>query len=398
MNRFLIETSSLKRVLAYIVDCFLFFIIGLVALANVGTGPLMDAFGGNKANENLASYIADTRLAYADPDGNGTKIYEYAPDGKANSDKGYIATPNGEKGYEAYLDKVWYYYTEFTNLAKNPDERVVARVKEDGTKFSSLDYYQFFFVNVMKFDLASPKENEYFTYEMEGENPNFYAKPVLNEKYQAKISEENEEALEELRNYFYNPSKAGGIYYDAIRDLQGAAFSESSVQTYYNEQLDKISISLYLSEIICFVPGVVIFFFIIPLCFKDGTTLGKKLLKLSVVDKEGVYMNKKQRILRPLIVTLINLLLFIPNSGLGIILYIVVVVVSFMMMAGKKRANIHERLTKTTVVDKRKSKIFENVFDKQKYYAENDLDEYGLPNKMIVHNDGEPTVNLTKEE
>lgn len=363
----------------------------------------MDALGGNQAYKNITKYAVDSHLAYESKDTGSAAIYVFAPDGKEDKTKGYMATPNGEKGYEAYLDKVWYYYTEFVNVAKNPDERIVARTKDDGAPFSSLDYYQSFFVDVFGFDLTSPKDNRYFTYAMDGDAPNYYAKPVLNAKYQAAVDAGTSSEIEILNSYFYfadSEQGSSGIYYDAVCDLEGPLFKEGSVQTYYQNEFSKYSLANYITELICVLPFNIIFFLVIPLCSKKGLSLGKRIFGLAVIDEKGFYMSTTQRIMRPILVTLTNSLFFLPNMQTGMMLYFILGIISFFMVSfGKKRkANLHEKITKTTVVDAKTSKIFNNEDEKRKYLSDNDLDEYGRPNNVFIHNDGEPVVNLTKEE
>lgn len=403
MNKLLVEPSPYKRIFSYVVDFIIALVLGLFVFATLGNSVLMDALGGNRAFDNITNFAVDSHLAYKTKETPSAALYSFAPDGKEDKAKGYVATPNGEKGYEAYLDRVWYYYTEFVNVAKNPDERIVSRTKSDGTPFSSLDYYQSFFFDVLGFDASSSKDNKYFVYAMDGDAPDYFAKPVLNATYQAAVDSGSTQDLEVLNNYFYFTSQeagGSGIYYDAVCDLEGPLFKKGSVQTYYQEQFSKYSLSSYITEVICILPFNIIFFFVIPLTSKKGLTLGKRIFGLAVVNEEGYLMSTKQRIFRPLIVTLINSLFLMPNMQTGMTIYVILGAIGFFMMmfSKKKKANIQERITKTIVVDGKQSKIFASFEEKEEYFKDNDLDKYGNPNKVIVTSDGEPTVNLTKEE
>ena len=89
----------------------------------------------------------------------------------------------------------------------------------------------------------------------------------------------------------------------------------------------------------------------------------------------------------------------IPHVGLGLGIYFVLAIVSFLMMAlGKRRMNIHERITRTIVVDKKRSIIFDSLHDKSLYMEKHNLDERGNPLVKVSLVEGEPNVNLTKEE
>jgi hypothetical protein len=181
--------------------------------------------------------------------------------------------------------------------------------------------------------------------------------------------------------------------------MKGKSYSSTSVQTYYEEQLTRYSYALWGAEVLCFAPITLIFFLVLPLCLKDGQSLGKFLMKVKVVDSRGFNISTSQKIIRPIIVTVIHLLALIPNATLGIMIYLAIAITSFFMMSlGKKRMNLHERITKTIVVDKKASIIFKDEHEKSLYCEEHHLDENGNPLMKISEVEGEPRVNLTKEE
>jgi hypothetical protein len=247
----------------------------------------------------------------------------------------------------------------------------------------------------------SSNSNPYFVYAKEGENILLTSKPVLNDEYQAKVDAGDEAALQSLLSYFYNETTTSqtGLYFDALRDMKGKSYSSTSVQTYYEEQLTRYSYALWGGEVLCLAPITIIFFLVLPLCLKDGQSLGKLLMKVKVVDSRGFNISTTQKIIRPIIVTVIHLLALIPNATLGIMIYLAIAITSFFMMSlGKKRMNLHERITKTIVVDKKASIIFKDEHEKSLYCEEHHLDENGNPLMKISEVEGEPRVNLTKEE
>ena len=176
MNKFLAEPSPLKRIASYFVDLILVLTIGMLLFATLGEKVIGKALGAEEASKNSSDFAVASGLAYYG-DEVGPSIYEY----KASDNE------NGKKGYEAYLDHVWYYYTEFLNVAKNPNDRVVGRKSSDGKDFVSDDYYRFFFERCMGFAGDSANSNPYFDYAREGESVLLYSKPVLNSEYQAKV-------------------------------------------------------------------------------------------------------------------------------------------------------------------------------------------------------------------
>ena len=139
MNKFMVEPSPIKRIASYFLDLMMSLVIGFVLFATLGQTVLADALGANEASKNASDFAVASGLAYYPEKGEGPNVYEY----KA------LDNEDGKIGYEAYLDHVWYYYTEFLNVAKNPNEKVVGRKTSDGKDFVSEDYYRFFFENMM---------------------------------------------------------------------------------------------------------------------------------------------------------------------------------------------------------------------------------------------------------
>ncbi len=160
MNKFMVEPSPIKRIASYFLDLMLSLVIGFVLFATLGQHVIAKGFGAEEASKNANSFAISSGLAYRSEDGQGADIYIYKAKGE-----------NGTKdGYDGYLDSVWHYYTEFLNVAKNPDERVVAKTNSDGKEFTSDDYYRYFFEKCMGFVGDSSNSNPYFVYAKEGEN------------------------------------------------------------------------------------------------------------------------------------------------------------------------------------------------------------------------------------
>ena len=392
MNKFMVEPSPIKRIASYFLDLMLSLVIGFVLFATLGQHVIAKGFGAEEASKNANSFAISSGLAKPTADNKGADIFVYDAKNKKEG---------GKDGYVGYLNCVWHYYTEFLNVAKNPDERVVARTNNDGKEFTSDDYYRYFFEKCMGFVGDSSNSNPYFVYAKEGDTILLTSKPVLNDEYQAKVDAGDEDALQSLLSYFYNETTTSqtGLYFDALRDMKGKSYSSTSVQTYYEEQLTRYSYALWGGEVLCLAPITIIFFLVLPLCLKDGQSLGKLLMKVKVVDSRGFNISTTQKIIRPIIVTVIHLLALIPNATLGIMIYLAIAITSFFMMSlGKKRMNLHERITKTIVVDKKASIIFKDEHEKSLYCEEHHLDENGNPLMKISEVEGEPRVNLTKEE
>lgn len=97
--------------------------------------------------------------------------------------------------------------------------------------------------------------------------------------------------------------------------------------------------------IIAFIPAVLITYLLFPMIFKDGTTLGKKMLQMRVIDsKSGKNPSKLQTFTRFVFFAFIQL-------ALGLSTYGVIPVISIaMIIINKKRQTIHDLISSTLVV------------------------------------------------
>ena len=380
MNKFLVEASPLKRIASYFIDLILVIAVGFVLFATLGQNVIAKALGANEASKNANDFAVSSRLTYY-PDGKDVpEVYHYE-----------AKDSEGNKGYQKYLDKVWYYYTTFLNPKKSLNDKIEPKKNSDGEIFSEEDYCHYFYEECFGFKRDSAGDNKYFDYARYDGNIVYTKKPVLNDVYQAKVDAGDESALSELLAYFFHENNNGstGVYVEAIKDLRS--------QPYYMNEANRYAYAIWATEVITIAPIVLAFFLIIPLCLKDGRSLGKLFMGVEVVDIRGFRISTFQKIIRPIIVTLLHLLPLIPNVYLGMALYLFFAVASFLMMSiGKKRLNLHERITKTVVVDRKRSIVFKDEHEKSLYMEEYNVDENGNP--LMKFSEGEVRVNLTKEE
>ena len=384
MNKFLVEASPLKRIASYFIDLILVIAVGFVLFATLGQNVIAKALGANEASKNANDFAVSSGLTYY-PDGKDVpEIYRYE-----------AKDSEGNEGYQKYFDKVWYYYTDFLDVAEKPvtdiNDKIEVKKHPNGENFSSEDYLHYFFEEILGFTRDTAGDNKYFTYHRDGESIVYTEMPRLNETYRAKVEAGDESALSELLAYFFHENSNGstGVYVEAIKDLRS--------EPYYMNEANRYAYAIWATEVITILPMVLALFFLIPLCLKDGRSLGKLFMGVEVVDIRGFRISTFQKIVRPIIVTLLHFLPFIPNVYLGMALYLFFAVASFLMMSiGKKRLNLHERITKTVVVDSKRSTVFSDEHEKSLYMEEYNVDENGTP--LMKFSEGEVRVNLTKEE
>ena len=109
---------------------------------------------------------------------------------------------------------------------------------------------------------------------------------------------------------------------------------------------------------------MLVFFFAIPMIFKNGETLGKLIFHLCLVNKLGYRYNRLQLIPRFLfmMVIIIALYLFLGANiwFLGIVTFLALVSYGLAIFTKDHKA-IHDYIAGTIVVDKVHSEIFENA-------------------------------------
>ena len=96
---------------------------------------------------------------------------------------------------------------------------------------------------------------------------------------------------------------------------------------------------------IAIIPTVLVIYLLIPLLNKDGTTIGKKMLQMRVIDsKTGKNASKFQLLIRFTFFALINVVL-------GYFTYSISIFISILMMFfNKQRQTIHDVVSSTMIV------------------------------------------------
>ena len=234
-----------------------------------------------------------------------------------------------------------------------------------------------------------------FTYSLDGETPKYneFAIPVVSENGTKPLTDAGKK---QLRQYFYmsdeevKESEKGAtlryIYYYALSDLT----SLSKLQNDYNKYaLYGVTLPLVITIILSFA----IFYFVIPLFFKNGETIGKKVMHICLVNKLGYQYKRVQllpRVLFPMLFTII--VVFFAGFSIwafaGVSLFILA---SFLFVVfTKDNKALHDFLAGTLVVDARASTWFDNINDELE--AEKDVEDY--VNKVQANHDALNEENI----
>ncbi len=287
-------------------------------------------------------------------------LFEYKEDGVTLQEK----TFDSYKGYE---DLFYSYYTDY--LVNECPEKY--RVSYDG-----LDKY-WFNVHVLGQPDARAKYSDLdkldalvittgpalFTYRLDGENNPMYdeiALPkCLNNDPEAVISEGDNLTL---TRYFYisdadNKDNQTHYYALAVQDLSSRKFVSNAYDTWYLHYYK-------LPIIFCLVFSMLIFFFVIPMCFKNGETLGKLMFHLGLVNKLGYRYSRLQLIPRffimAIVVVVVYVLFGISLITGGILTFLALASYGLAIFTKDHKA-IHDFIAGTVVIDKVHSEIFDNV-------------------------------------
>ena len=106
-----------------------------------------------------------------------------------------------------------------------------------------------------------------------------------------------------------------------------------------------------------------VFDLIIPLCSKEGQTIGKHIFGLAVLNKEGYKCKKSTFVLRYIIYIGLEIILgFITMGGIIMISYT-------MFMFVKNRRCLHDLIVGTIVINKKESFFFDSPVE-ERYYEE----------------------------
>ena len=163
-------------------------------------------------------------------------------------------------------------------------------------------------------------------------------------------------------------------YDDKLLEMNKQLAQDKEVMDLNANILTSISVTITVSLLI----GTAIWYFVIPLFFKNGITLGKKIFGLAVIRTNGVKLTNPVLFARSLIgfyaietmfpLTLIFMTLFGALGIVGIITPILFLVLQIGVMAyTKTNSSIHDLLTDTVVVDMASQQIFETQEERTEF-------------------------------
>lgn len=168
---------------------------------------------------------------------------------------------------------------------------------------------------------------------------------------------------------------------DKFDEAYNALIADKEVMATYSMVINLTLIVISLSTLI----GYLVLEFIIPLCFKNGQTLGKKIFGIGVMHTSGIQITPILLFIRTIlgkytletmVPILIILMIFFNAIGLlgTIILGLLLVLQIVLVIATRTNSFLHDILAKTVVIDMSSQMIFKDGAQlleyKKKLYAE----------------------------
>ena len=195
-------------------------------------------------------------------------------------------------------------------------------------------------------------------------------KPVLNEENETvkRLGDEKEvlASVSTLNRFFLSSNSTA-----AHNGVYGSAFESFFLyQPAYQKELRKANYALYWSQVIMRVSFPLIFFLIIPLCFRDGKSIGRRLARSAVIDKNG-YSAKKMRIFLhqfPLYAFFLTGLIPFDIIYYGA-LFLLPCADFLVKLLSKDRRSAHEYIAGTLTVDDDESEYFSSKDEKDEFLA-----------------------------
>ena len=168
-----------KRTLAFFLDLLIVVVVAWVLNANVTSTFMFNALGANEITKELRTFAVDSSLVEPIYDNNndemtGITYYRFEPTPQkktqVNSDGTTTEIVTQEKyGYQLYLEKVFYFYTDFLmNDDRCNDVRVTTTVGSTTTTTvleGEEDYFNYFYTSIMGLPSLS-EEDKTRTYDL----------------------------------------------------------------------------------------------------------------------------------------------------------------------------------------------------------------------------------------
>ena len=166
------------------------------------------------------------------------------------------------------------------------------------------------------------------------------------------------------------PENVLNAYTECTQEMNDDSVTIKLYETIMSLSILIVSVSMLISYIILE--------FILPLIFKNGQTLGKKIFSIAVMRTDSVKISPMLLFIRAILgkytigtmipLVMVLMLLFGSTSIIAISIIVLILLLQVVLLiTTKTRSMIHDYLSSTVVVDYQSQMIFESVEAKQEY-------------------------------
>lgn len=341
MHKIVLATPG-KRFGAAVID-FIFFLLLLLGLFAASQAIFSSFPYVGELSQEIETESLRSGLYKVDSEGN------VVPDVTGEEDQVY-----GD--YTHYEEKLIYYYTVYLPSI-------------DFEQYGGYDHY-WYNVHILgledtrkeygEYTLTAPSDqgDDYFEYQTSSDGQTLVDEiAVPKEMYYSGGDRENgltEAGRSALRNFFYDPSGSNpSLFYNAVEHLSNTPALYNLMTTYGAFQR-----AYPLAAAIAI--AYPLYYLVIPLFFKNGETLAKKMFGLCLLSKIDFQIHKGQLVLRvlPFYFLAIIFILFLPEA-LAYLLLLAVLFISYMCaLFSSDRKAIHDYVAGTKVIDAKKSLFY----------------------------------------
>ncbi len=295
--------SKGKRVLAFLADFFLLFIVTFV-IFNVAVMPLGNLMTESTKRQNASDEAAIVQFNI---------LYEQKVMHHENSDDLYYYNANVEYTMNCYLSYYSFSDTDVLEAHKQFGHKEENEVIKHFYKDIRNDFNKYL-------STLQTFNNEYQYFYIDGENISLKDEVKTNIKLSFfspdDMSENGKTMLGNLQNEFMN------LYADVFKDIEANDLTNNGTSYLANQKIVKdretfLQWQLVTSSFIAYLLSIIIYFIIIPLFTPDGRTLALLMMRLCRIGTNNLYLlSKGENILNAIYMLVFNLavVFFMPMT------------------------------------------------------------------------------------
>lgn len=370
MEKHIQKATLGRRFLAILIDAAMMVGLAILLYETMGRRWIMPKAGYYDVQKETIAMVEDSGLGVRNADGSGVSFLSYT------SDEGKNEAGETVYAYQTYEDALFHYYTVYLPAASH-DGYQIDDVVVDGKSVSPQEYYtvERFNEDILLLKISYDKDgsatisgNEYYTATPDADGK-LTQRAVLKDSVKnllsGEASEDRTKTLNALTKYYYDTHARTGLYSDAI-------VNSLEKQSYYQGLQKKANMASYYALLPSFIAPNLIFMLILPLCLKDGKTLGKWIMKLGLLSSDDLPASRLQALAHYSPAYVMTVLLCSPwYSMLIFFIEVIFLFVDFcVVLLSKKGESIGDKIAKTQVINLKTSTFYRTAEEAKAAEAE----------------------------